>query len=169
MDDLPTTAFSRAVDAVLTGIGRAVSWIWLVLLAVIVLNVTLRYVFAEGRIEFEELQWHLYAIGFLLGIPYAVTTDTHIRVDVVHERLSPRLRAWIELYGIILLLLPFCALVLVYAFPFVAESFASGEVSASPGGLPHRWVIKAVLPLGFGLLALAGIARATRAARLLFG
>ncbi len=169
MDDLPTTRLSRTVDALLTRIGEAVSWIWLVLLGVIVLNVTLRYVFAEGRIEFEELQWHLYSIGFLLGIPYAVATDSHIRVDVVHERLSPRLRAWIELYGIALLLLPFCALVLVHAVPFVAASLASGEVSASPGGLPWRWLIKAVLPLAFLLLALAGIARASRAVRLLFG
>lgn len=169
MDELPTTRFSRSVDALVTGIGRAVSWLWLVLLAVIVLNVVLRYAFAEGRIEFEELQWHLYAIGFLLGIPYAVATDSHIRVDVVHERLSPRLRAWIELYGIVLLLLPFCALVVIYAVPFVAASFTAGEVSASPGGLPYRWVIKAVLPVSFVLLALAGIARAARAVRLLFG
>ena len=166
---LPVTPTSRRIDAMLVALGSAVSWIWLLLLAVIVMNVTLRYLFAEGRIEFEELQWHLYSIGFLLGLPYAVATDSHIRVDVVHERLSPRLRAWIELYGLLLLFLPFCLLVLVYSVPFVMASHAADEVSNSAGGLAHRWLIKAVLPIAFALLILAGISRLTRVVRRLFG
>ncbi|MAT84708.1 MAG: C4-dicarboxylate ABC transporter permease [Gammaproteobacteria bacterium] len=165
---LPETAFSRRVDALLVAIGRAVSWVWLVLLGIIVLNVLLRYAFGEGRIEFEEIQWHLYSIGFLLGMSYAVQADTHIRVDVIHERLSPRAQAWIELYGIVLLLLPFIALVLIFSVPFVLQSYAVGEVSQAPGGLPLRWAIKAVMPLGFALLLLAALSRLTRVWRFLF-
>jgi TRAP-type mannitol/chloroaromatic compound transport system permease small subunit len=90
-------------------------------------------------------------------------------VDVVHERLSPRAQVWIELYGIVLLLLPFCALILIYAVPFVSFSWAMDEVSASPGGLPLRWLIKAMLPIGFALLALAAISRLTRVWSFLFG
>ena len=165
---LPETAFSRRVDALLVAIGRAVSWIWLALLAIIVLNVLLRYAFGEGRIEFEEIQWHLYSVGFLLGMSYALQADTHIRVDVVHERLSARAQAWIELYGILLLLLPFIALVLIFSVPFVAQSYAVGEVSQAPGGLPLRWAIKAVLPIGFFLLLLGALSRLTRVWTFLF-
>ncbi|MBT7335705.1 MAG: TRAP transporter small permease subunit [Gammaproteobacteria bacterium] len=166
--DLPQTRLSRSIDYFLTRLGAWVSLIWLALLAVIVVNVMLRYLFNEGRIELEELQWHLYSIGFLLGLSYAYQADTHIRVDVVHERLSPRARAWIELYGIVLFLAPFITLVLVYSVPFVVSSFNLSEQSPSPGGLPMRWFIKAFLPIGFALLALAVFSRLTRVWALLF-
>jgi TRAP-type mannitol/chloroaromatic compound transport system permease small subunit len=79
------------------------------------------------------------------------------------------MQAWVEIYGILLLLLPFCALVFVFAVPFVAEAWASGEVSPSPGGLPARWLIKAALPAGVALLALAYVSRLLRVSSLLFG
>lgn len=166
---LPHTAFSRRVDPWVVKIGQWVSWLWMVLLVIIVLNVLLRYAFGEGRIEFEEIQWHLYSAGFLLGLGYAAERDAHVRVDVLHERFSPRLRAWIELYGILLMLLPFIALILVFSVPFVVSSFRLGEVSQAPGGLPYRWAIKAMLPLGFGVLLLATLSRLTRIWKLLFG
>lgn len=165
---LPETAFSRLVDPWLIRIGRWTSWLWVALLAVIVLNVVLRYAFGEGRVEFEEIQWHLYATGFLLALGYALLTDSHIRVDVLHERFTPVQQAWVEFYGILLLLLPFVALVLYYAVPFVATSFALAEVSNAPGGLPFRWAIKAMLPLGFALLGLAALSRLSRVWRFLF-
>ena len=164
----PHTRFSAGVDDLLVSIGKAISYIWLILLGVIVVNVLMRYAFSEGRIELEELQWHLYSIGFLLGLSYAYQADTHIRVDVVHERMSLRAQAWVELYGIILFLLPFIALVLIYGLPFVASSFALNEISPSPGGLPLRWLIKAFLPLGFMLLLLAVLARLSRVWSFLF-
>ncbi|MCS5635356.1 MAG: TRAP transporter small permease subunit [Myxococcota bacterium] len=160
---------SAGIDSLLRRGGEWISWIWLILLAVIIVNVILRYVFGSGRIELEEAQWHLYAVGFLAAIAYGVRTDSHVRVDVVHERLSPRMQAWIELYGILLLGLPFCALIVYFGIPFVSESFATGEVSPSPGGLPGRFLIKAALPLGLGLVALAFFARLLRVGRQLFG
>jgi len=159
---LPETTFSIAIDRFINRIGRAISWVWVALLLVIVVNVTLRYLFGEGRIEFEEIQWHLYSVGFLIGLSYAYSGDNHIRVDVLHERLSPRRKAWVELYGIVLLLLPFLLLVLVFSVPYVADSFRFGEVSQAPGGLPYRWLIKAMLPVGFFLLLLSSLARLTR-------
>jgi len=159
---LPHTRVSRRLEPLLIRIGHWVSWLWVALLAIIVINVTLRYLFGEGRIEFEEIQWHLYATGFLMGLSYAYQADAHIRVDVLHERLSPTLQAWIELYGIVLFLLPFIALVLVFSVPFVWQSFQLSEVSQAPGGLPGRWLIKAMLPLGFLLLLLAAVSRLTR-------
>ena len=152
----------------LNGIGNAVSWIWVVLLAVIVCNVVLRYALSEGRIEFEEIQWHLYSVGFMLGLSYALQHDAHVRVDVLHERLQPTTRAWIDLYGIMLFLMPFIAMMMIYGVPFVADSFATGEVSSSPGGLPYRWAIKSVLLIGFGLLGVAAFSRLTRLWKYLF-
>lgn len=169
MTDWPHTAFSRWVDRCVNKIGEWVSWLWLVLLVVIVLNVVMRYLLGEGRIEFEEIQWHLYAIGFLLGLSYAHSNDAHIRVDVVRARLSPRHQAWIELYGILLLFLPFTLLVLYFSVPFIQYSYSTGEVSGAPGGLPYRWVIKSFLWIGFALLLLSGIARLSRVWRYLFG
>lgn len=169
MVSLPSTSLSRLLDPILTWVGRSISWIWLLLLLTIVFNVVLRYVFGEGRIELEEIQWHLYSTGFLLGIGYTFQIDGHIRVDVVHERLSPRTQAWLELYGILLCVLPFVALVLIYSVPFVATSFELGEVSVSPGGLPYRWVIKSMLTIGFALLLLAALSRLTQVWAYLFG
>ena len=160
--ELPRTTFSNAVDPLITRIGNAVSWIWAVLLGVIVINVFMRYALGEGRIEFEEIQWHLYSIGFMIGLGCAVVDDAHIRVDIVHERLSPLTRAWIDLYGIMLFVLPFAALMLIYAVPFIADSFATSETSPSPGGLPYRWLIKSMLFIGFALIELAAVSRLTR-------
>jgi TRAP-type mannitol/chloroaromatic compound transport system permease small subunit len=168
MRPLPETRVSRALDRFVRRIGEAASWIWLALLAVVVLNVVLRYAFREGRIEFEEIQWHLYAVGFLVALAYTLESDAHIRVDVLSARLSPRLQAWIELYGILLLLLPFVALVLVYSVPLVAHSFAQAEVSAAPGGLPYRFAIKAALFAGFALLGVAALSRLLRVCAFLF-
>lgn len=167
-EQLPETRFSRAIDRQLERLGAWASWLWLVLLALIASSVVLRYVFGEGRVELEELQWHVYALGFLIALSLGVVGDDHVRVDVLHERMPLRWRAWVEIYGTLLLLLPFVALVLYYSMPFVHASWAVGEVSQAPGGLPYRWLMKAVLPLGFVLLGLAAIARLTRATCLLF-
>ncbi len=169
MEELPHTAFSRVVDQRLTQIGELTSWLWLLLLATIVVNVVMRYLFGEGHIEFEELQWHIYAIGFLLGLSFANVQDAHVRVDVVRARLTPLTRAWIEWYGILLLLLPFIVLVLIYSIPFVQYSFATSEVSEAPGGLPYRWLIKSALPIGFSLLLLSALSRLSRVGKFLFG
>ena len=165
---LPHTRLSRLIDGWLVQIGNWISIVWLILLIVIVTNVVLRYAFSEGRIELEEIQWHLYSIGFLLGLSYAYQADVHIRVDVLHERFSPELKAWIELYGIFLFVLPFIALILVYAIPFVATSYELAEISQAPGGLPLRWLIKAFLPIGFILLLLAVLSRLIRIWHFLF-
>ena len=133
-------------------------------MCVIVVNVCARYLFGAGRIEFEEIQWHLYSVGFLLALGYGVTADTHIRVDVLHERFSDRMKAWIDLYALVLFVAPFVALMLIYGVPFVEDSFRRGEVSASPGGLPFRWLIKSMLVVGFSLLGLATLSRITRLA-----
>jgi len=149
--------------------ASALSWVWLLLIVVVVLNVTMRYLFGEGRIEFEEIQWHLYAIGFLIGMATCMDTDNHVRVDVFHDRMALHTKCWIELYGLVLLFLPFVASVFLFSMPFVEYSFSSAEVSDAPGGLPFRWIIKSVLPLSMLLLFVAGVSRLSRVSACLFG
>lgn len=166
--ELPETFISKSIDRTIRTIGHLFAWTWVVLMAVIIINVLMRYVFSEGRVEFEELQWHLYAIGWLIGLSYCFVADDHVRVDLIHDRMSLRTQAWIELFGILFLLTPFIAVVLWYAIPFITYSWELGEVSEAPGGLPYRWAIKAVLFIGFALLALAVVSRLSRVVALLF-
>lgn len=166
---LPHTRLSRALDAAVRGIGHAVSWVWVLLLAIVVLNVVMRYAFGQGRIEFEEIQWHLYSIGFLIGLSYALEADDHVRIDILYEGFALRTKAWVEFAGILVFLVPFLVLVIVYAVPFLRYSLEINEVSEAPGGLPMRWAIKAVLLVGFVLLAAATAARLSRVVVFLFG
>jgi TRAP-type mannitol/chloroaromatic compound transport system permease small subunit len=159
------TKVERALDR----LGGAASWIWLVLVAVIVIGVLLRALFDVGRIDLEELQWHLYAVGFLVGIVGCVVHDRHVRVDVFRERMSPRQRDWVDLYGLLLFQLPFFALVAWCGIPLAIESFAAGERSGSAGGLPFRWILKSALPLAFTCLIVASLSRIRAVARRLFG
>jgi TRAP-type mannitol/chloroaromatic compound transport system permease small subunit len=165
---LPRTGLSESVRRAFSSIAGFISWVWVLLIAVIVLNVTMRYLFGEGRIEFEEIQWHLYAFGFLIGMAACMDSDDHIRVDIFHERMGLRTRAWIELYGLILLFGPFVVSVLIFSLPFVSYSFGISEVSDSPGGLPYRWIVKSVLPVSMILLLVAGIGRLSRVTAYLF-
>lgn len=156
------------IETLLDRIISASSWVWLALIAVITTAVVLRFVFGIGSIELEEMQWHLYAAGFLVGIVACSRRNRHVRVDVLREKMSPRTRDWIDLYGIILLQLPFLTLVLVSATPFALDSFSVAERSASAGGLPYRWLLKGMLPISFGLLFLTTISQLIQIARRLF-
>lgn len=166
---LPHTSLSLGIEVFFSRLAKVVSWVWLLLMAVIVVNVVMRYIFGQGRIEFEEIQWHLYAIGFLVGLATCMAADNHIRVDVLHDRLSLRMQAWIELYGLILLFFPFVAMMLLFSLPFVEYSWQIAEVSDAPGGLPFRWAIKGVLPASMFLLLVAGTGRIARVSAFLFG
>ena len=167
--DFPGNAVSNVIDRFVTGFAAVFNWIWLLLVALIVVNVALRYVVGTNYIAMEELQWHLYAVGFMLGLGYAVDLDGHVRVDVIAERWGPRTRAWIELLGLLLFLAPFIWIVIANAIPFVTRAYALGEVSAAPGGLPYRWAIKAVILVAFVYLALAALSRLLRVTAYLFG
>jgi TRAP-type mannitol/chloroaromatic compound transport system permease small subunit len=157
------------IDRFVRGLAAIFNWIWVILIVLIVVNVTLRYVVGTNFIAMEELQWHLYAIGFMLGLGYAVDVDGHVRVDVIAERLSPRKRAWIELLGLVLVVLPLCYIIITNAIPFVERAYSLNEVSAAPGGLPYRWLIKSVIVIAFVYLGLAALSRLLRVTAHLFG
>lgn len=167
--DFPRTAVSDALDAVIDFVGRMVNWIWVILVVVIVANVVGRYALGVNYIWIEEVQWHMYAVGFMLGIGYAVRHDAHVRVDVLAMTFRARTRAWIELLGIVILLGPVIFMILTYAIPFVETSWTRGEQSSAPGGLTNRWAIKAVIVVAFVYLGIAALSRLLRICAFLFG
>ena len=155
--------FSKALDRFLSSVGEAAAWLNVALIVVIITQVVLRYVFSKGLVRLEELQWHLYAVGIMLGLSYCATRDTHIRLDLLHQRFSRRKKEVVDLLGTVFLLMPMVIIILMHSWPFVAESFRIKEASDSVVGLPYRWVVKSFLLIGFGLLGLAGISRLIRA------
>lgn len=159
---LPTTALSRGIDRLIGWVGEFASALWTLLVLVILVQVVARYVFGKGSIMMEELQWHIYAIGFMLGLSFTEIRERNVRIDVFAEHFQPRTRLWIELLGTTLLFLPFTLIVVWYAIPFVATSWDLSEVSAAPGGLPYRWFIKSFIVSAFVLLTLAGLGRLSR-------
>ncbi|MBT5049138.1 MAG: TRAP transporter small permease subunit [Rhodospirillaceae bacterium] len=168
-------AIARALDRIIMRIGRLAGWAGLALVLVTIFDVVTRNMSQApweflrraseiqqaifGSTQLQELEWHLHTVLFLLCLGYAYVKGAHVRIDLIRGRLSERPRAWIEIIGIGLFLVPFCGLVMVYGMEFALSSFQQNEGSASGGGLPDRWIIKSVLPLGIGLLALAGIAQ----------
>ena len=143
----------RAVDL----IGRATSWIALAIVMLMATNVVLRYLFSYGSVWAQELEWHLLAPLILFGIPYALFKGEHVRVDVFFEKFSASNQQRVEIVSQalgILIALAFAWL----SFRYFQQSFAIGEKSSDPGGLPYRWALKALLPAGFILLALQSFA-----------
>ncbi|MCS6779153.1 MAG: TRAP transporter small permease subunit [Geminicoccaceae bacterium] len=166
---LPRTAPSDLLEAIVLNVNYVAAFLWVLLVLVIVVAVTLRYVFGRGSIMLEEIQWHIYGVGFVLALSYALVVDRHVRIDVLAERLPLRGRAWIELVGLVVFLIPFCVAVILEAIPFVLRSWQLNEISAAPDGLPYRWIPKSFIIWGFSLLLLAAVARLLRVTALLFG
>jgi len=150
------------MDKIVLSVGKVFAWSYVLLMAVIILQVVLRYGFNHGLVVLEELQWHLYAVGVMFGVSYAQVTNSHIRVDLFHMRLSTRAQHLWEIFGILFLMFPFIYVVFDASLPFLYDSWRINESSASPTGLPYRWIIKSVIPLSFGLLFLAGLSRLIR-------
>lgn len=159
---LQDNPISRKIDQIINFIGKLFSWLWLVLLFVIIGNVVLRYAFSQGMIELEELQWYLYAAAWLIGLSYTFIADDHVRVDVILERLGFKAQMWFELFGLLLLFLPFVLFVLYFSISFVELSWTTSETSTSANGLPARWLIKGCLFFSFLLLFLVGFSRLLR-------
>lgn len=167
--ELPTTRVSQWMDGIISAIGKSASWLWLVITGVIIYAVVGRYAFGLGSVTLEEVQWHLAGAGWLLGLAYTLVVDGHVRVDVIHERLSLRGQGWIEFLGLIFLLLPFLGLAIYEMFPYAYSSWRQGETSQAPAGLPYRWVLKGIVAISFSLLALAALSRLFKVTALLFG
>lgn len=165
--------WTAAIDRLSDLAGRATLWLVGIMVLVGAFNAVARYL---GRTTgtnlssnaYLELQWYLFSVVFLLGGAYALRHDAHVRVDLLLGRLGERGRAWIDLAGGLVFLLPFCVFMLVVSWPSVAASWAVRETSPDPGGLP-RYPIKAMILVGFALLLLQGIAEVAKRVAVLRG
>jgi TRAP-type mannitol/chloroaromatic compound transport system permease small subunit len=157
---------ARRIDAFNDRLGGLVSWVTLAMVLVAAYNAVARYLGREAGIQLTsnallEAQWYLFSMVFLLGAAHTLRRDAHVRVDVLYDRLAPKPRAWINLLGTLIFLLPFSIFMLVVCWGPVANSWAAREVSSDPGGLP-RYPIKTLIPVAFALLILQGFAQAVR-------
>jgi TRAP-type mannitol/chloroaromatic compound transport system permease small subunit len=160
--------FADSVDGALDLVGRCASWLALAICVLMAIDVLLRYAFSIGSVWAQELEWHLLAPLVLFGMTYALQKGDHVRVDVFYARYGSRAQAAVDLLSA-LLALAMAALVIRYSIQFVQQSYAIGEISSDPGGLTHRWVLKALIPAGFALFGLQAAAQGVRAALRLKG
>lgn len=150
---------STKIDAFTEYTGKYTSWLVISLVLLVGYDVSMRYLFRSGSIGLQELEWHLFSIIFLIGAAYTLKHDEHVRLDILYRShfLNDRLRAWIDVFGALFILLPFCLLIIYSAWPFVSQAYIHNEASPDPGGLPARWLIKTMIPAGFCLLLLQGV------------
>ncbi len=145
------------IDMVNTWVGRFVAWIAALVVVVVFIDVVMRYLFNMSYVFTQEMEWHLFAFIFLIGAGYTLLRDGHVRVDIIYQKLGPKGQAWINLAGVLLFLIPGCLMIIVTSLQFVQSSFIIMEGSPDPGGIPHRWLIKACIPGGFILVLIQGI------------
>ena len=147
--------------------GRALSWLVAIMVALICAVVLLRYGFEVGIIALQESVTYLHASVFLLGAAYTLKHGGHVRVDIFYRRFSPRSRAWIDSVGCIVFLFPLCGYIFISSWEYVLQSWAIGEISPEPGGIPAVFLLKTLIPLMAFNLTLQGLAELIRNLRVL--
>lgn len=145
------------IDTLNERIGRTIYWLILIMVIISAGNALMRKFFSISSNAFLEIQWTLFAAVFLLAAGYTLKCNEHVRIDVITGRFSKRTQAWLDIIGGVLFLLPMTSLVLYFSWPFFTHSLASQELSGNPGGL-MLWPAKALIPAGFALLMLQGLA-----------
>lgn len=151
---------ATTIHALNEWVGRSVAWLTAALVLIMCTDVTLRYLLNNTKAWIIELEWHLFALIFLLGAGYAFKHDRHVRVDLFYDRFSKRDQAWINLIGAVIFLIPWCAILIYFTFQYAHTSYLTGEGSPDPGGLPARYLIKFSVTVGLVLLLLQAIASA---------
>jgi len=136
-------------DKIIDGVGYLTGILMLWLIINVAWDVMMRYVFHNSSIAMQEFEWHTFSVMMLFGTGYALRYNAHVRVDFLYDRFSPRKQAWVNIFGTIFFLLPLALLVIYGSYDFVMDAYTTHEISEDPGGLTHRWIIKAMIPLSF--------------------
>ena len=150
---IPIASF---LTSIVTTITTKTAWINMLVMFTILIQVTLRYGFHAGEAWVDEFIWHLYAF-FMFGLSYAITTDSHIRVDIVHMKFTKKKQRIIEVLGIVFLIMPFTIIIFDHSIGWVHHSFMANEFSENTTGLPYRWVVKSLLPISLVLIFIASL------------
>ena len=148
---------SSKLENILVGVGKLGAWLSLPLIAIIMFDIISRKFFVLGSTKLQEMEWHLHAALFLLALGYAYLKNSHVRIEVIREGFSTKLKAILEVIGVVLFILPYTGLIIWFGIDFVSRSYGMNEVSSALTGLSHRWIIKSFVPMGMAFLWLAGI------------
>ena len=160
--------FSRGVDRLNEAVGKATTWLILIVVVISAGNAVFRYAFDWSSNGLLEIQWYLFSAIFLFCAGYVLNKNEHIRIDVIAGRLSPRAQNWIDVFGIVVFLLPMVIMTMLLSWPVFMNAWHTGEVSANPGGLV-RWPVRLLLPVGFFLLLLQGLSELVKRIAFLTG
>ncbi len=154
------------LNRIVQRIVEVVAWLNVVLIFLILITVTLRYGFHRNElllnwplVPMEELQWHFYSVPFMFGLAYAITNDSHVRIDIFRAKMSKRFKHIFEILGILLLLMPCTIILFDFSLDYTIYAITHHESSQSTMGLPHRWIVKSVIPLSMLLIMIASVAR----------
>jgi TRAP-type mannitol/chloroaromatic compound transport system permease small subunit len=155
--------FCSTINTFIERLSSAICWLNSILVVNIVVQVILRYVLGEGKIWLEELEWHFYGVLIMMGLSYGLVSDTHVRLDIFHRKFSAVKKEYVDLLGMVVLVLPFFAIIFYHGLGFVATAWHVNESSPHPLGLPYWWIIKAFIPITMFLVLLAALSRIVRA------
>jgi TRAP-type mannitol/chloroaromatic compound transport system permease small subunit len=147
---------SRVIDAINDKFGTIATWLVLIACLISSGNALSRHFLNASSNAWLEVQWYMFAAMVLLGAPYTLKVNEHVRVDVLYSGVSERTRLWIDMLGGLLFLLPICVILIYFTWPWFVDSWRINESSSNAGGLV-RWPVKLLLPLGFALMALQGL------------
>ncbi len=136
-------------------LGNFCSLLMILMIVNVFYDVIMRYFFNDVSIGMQELEWHLFAAMFMFGIAYTLKEDGHVRVDIFYDAMSAKKQAIINIFGSLVFALPITVLILYYSWDYTFEAYEMGEGSGDPGGLPHRWIVRSVIPLSSIFLILA--------------
>ncbi len=162
--------FGELLDSISIGVGRAISWLTLLMVIVTFIIVVLRYVFDTGLIWLQESLTWMHAVVFMLGAAYTLQQEQHVRVDIFYRKMSDKRRAWVDFLGVLVFIFPICAFLVYTSMDYVAASWSVREVSRNSGGLPYPFVplLKSVLiimPVAIALQGLSLLLRSTQIIR----
>jgi len=158
----------KSIESLIRYIGEKSSYINLLLVLIICADVFMRYALNTTQTWVIELEWHLFALIFLLGASYTLQEDKHVRVDLWYGNRSEKTKALVNLTGTLIFLMPWCLILIRSSYNYATNSWMMNEGSPNPGGLPARYVIKYAITLGFVLLLLQGIVVIYRSAQTIF-
>jgi len=159
---------SQWIDAIGRLIGKSIIWLVLATALISAGNAVARKAFNIGSNAFLEIQWYLFAAVFMIGAGYAFLQNAHVRIDVIANKLSKRMRNYVDIFGIIVFLLPLCYFMISFSWPVVYGAYVSGEMSSNAGGL-IRWPVYAMVPAGFALLGLQAVSELIKRVAFLIG
>ena len=162
------TNFVKTVNNINEAVGKAVAWLTAALVVLVCFDVVARKLFNFSKIWIMEMEWHLYALIFLMAAGYALKHNRHVRVDLFYEKFNVRDKALTNFWGHLIFLIPWCCMVIWASFHYAMESFMMNEGSAEPGGLPARYIIKFSITIGIFLLLLQSIAGVIESGMVLF-